>query len=79
MRTREWALVRALAELRGAPAEPAYLAALARAGSWVRFLAEADTQAYPLRLVRRPRRTRSRPLWVLPGQVSRTMVVRAAV
>ena len=52
-RAREWALVRALAELRGAPAGPAYLAALAAAGSWVRFLAEADTQAYPLRLVRR--------------------------
>lgn len=55
LRAREWALVRALAELRGAPAEPAYLAALARAGAWVRFLAEADTQAYPLRMVPRPR------------------------
>ncbi|KAK9827328.1 hypothetical protein WJX81_005997 [Elliptochloris bilobata] len=50
-RAREWALVRALAELRGAPPDPAYLAALARTGSWVRLLAEADTQAYPLRLV----------------------------
>lgn len=51
-RAREWALVRALGELRGAPPDGAYLAALARAGSWVRLLAEADTQAYPLHLAR---------------------------
>jgi len=51
-RAREWTLVRALGAARGAPPDGAYLAALAARGSWVRLLAEADSQAYPLRLVR---------------------------
>ena len=56
-RAREWTLVRALGAARGAPPDGAYLAARAARGSWVRLLAEADSQAYPLRLVRPGPRT----------------------